>query len=259
MSEEVRKARHAVPRAMFWTIVLNGVLAYAIVLVLLFCLGDLSAALDAPFPIIEICTQATGSLPAATAMVCGLLVISVAVTLGSIASASRLTWAWARDGGLPAWFSYISPRHRVPVRSVWLPILVVMCLACLNIASSAAFGAFISLASLALFTSYAIAISCMLRARILGIVQYGGWTLGRLGVATNIYALLYTGYMMVFFCFPQYLPVTGSNFNYALPIFAFVVLVALLLWVARARKHWPGLNKEVIDIVLADSDRNTKD
>jgi len=90
-------------------------------------------------------------------------------------------------------------------------------------------------------------------------VQYGGWTLGRFGIAINIYALLYTSYMMVFFCFPQYLPVTGSNFNYALPIFALVVLMALLLWVVKARKHWPGLNKEVIDVVLADSDRNTKD
>lgn len=259
LSEEVRKARHAVPRAMFWTIALNGVFAYAIILALLFCLGDLQAAIDAPFPIIEICMQATNSLPAATAMVCGLLVISCAVTLGSIASSSRLTWAWARDGGLPAWFAHINPRHRIPIRSIWLPIFVVMCLACLNIASYAAFGAFISLASLALFTSYMIAISCMLRARLQNQVQYGGWTLGKLGVPVNVFALLYSCWMSVFFCFPQYLPVTGSGFNYALPIFAFVILVALLLWFARARKHWPGLNKEVIDIVLADMDRATRD
>ena len=259
MSEEVRKARHAVPRAMFWTIALNGVLAYAIILVILFCMGDLSDALNAPFPIIEICYQATGSMKAATAMVSGLLVISVAVTLGSIASASRLTWAWARDGGLPAWFSQISPRHRVPVRSIWLPIFIVMCLACLNIASYAAFGAFISLASLALFTSYAIAIGSMLRARLQKKVQYGGWHLGVWGVPINIFALVYSGWMMVFFCFPQWLPVKGDNMNYALPIFAFVVFVALGLWFARARKHWPGLNKEIIDTVLADADRPTKD
>lgn len=49
------KARHAVPQAMFWTIALNGVLAYAIVLVMLFCMGDINAALNSPFPIIESC------------------------------------------------------------------------------------------------------------------------------------------------------------------------------------------------------------
>lgn len=259
MSEEVKRARQAVPRAMFWTIALNGVLAYAINMVILFCLGDLEAALSAPFPIIEICMQATGSLKAATAMVCGLLVISVAVTLGSIASASRLTWAWARDGGLPAWFSHISTRHRVPVRSIWLPIVIVMCLACLNIASFAAFEAFVSLATLALLSSYLIAISCMLRARLQNKVQYGGWTLGRLGVPLNIFALIYTAWIMIFACFPQYLPVTGAGMNYALPIFAFVLLVALGLWFGRAKQHWPGLNKEIIDVVLADADRNTKD
>lgn len=258
MSEEVRKARHAVPRAIFWTVAINGILAYAIILVMLFCLGDLDATVNAAFPIIEICTQATGSVRTATAMVSGLLIISCAVTLGSIASASRLTWAWARDGGLPTWFSHISKRHRVPVRSIWVPIIVVMCLACLNIGSYAALGAFISLASLALFTSYAIAIGCMLRARLMNIVQHGEWSLGSYGIPVNIFALIYTGWMMVVFCFPQYVPVTGENFNYALPIFAFVVIVALILWFARARKHWPGLNKEVIESALADADRSTK-
>ena len=51
MSEEVKKARQAVPRAMFWTIAINGILAYVISLVLLFCLGEFEAALTAPFPI----------------------------------------------------------------------------------------------------------------------------------------------------------------------------------------------------------------
>ena len=243
----------------FWTIVLNGILAYAIILVMLFCMGDIDAALSAPFPIIEICQQATGSLGAATAMVCGLLVISCAVNLGSIASASRLTWAWSRDGALPAWFSYISPRHRVPVRSIWLPVFITMVLACLNIASYAAFGAFIALASFGLFASYLIAIGCMLHARLQGRVQYGGWTLGKFGVPINAFAIVYTAYIMVFLVFPAFLPVEGNNMNYALPIFGFVFLLALGLWFGWARNNWPGLNKEIIDIVLKDSDRDTKD
>ena len=178
---------------------------------MLFTMGDLIAVAKAPFPIIQICLQATGSLPAATAMVSGLLIISCAVTLGSIASASRLTWAWARDGGLPAYFSHISPKHRVPVRSIWLPILVTMVLACLNIASYAAFGAFIALSSLSLLTSYGIAIACMLRARLQNKVRYGGWTLGKLGVPINVFALLYTGWIMIFCCFPSYMPITGIS------------------------------------------------
>lgn len=244
---------------MFWTIVLNGILAFSIILVFLFCMGDLEEARNAPYPILVIIVQATGSPTAATVLVTCLAVISCAVNLGSIASTSRLTWAWSRDGGLPAWFSYIDPRLRIPVRSIWLPILVVMVLACLNIGSYAAFGAFIALSSLAMFTTYLIPISCMLRARLQKKVQLGEWNLGRFGVPINIFAMIYTAYMMIFFCFPAFLPVTGAGMNYALPIFAFVVLVALGLWFGWARKNWPGLNKEVIDTVLADSDRRTKE
>lgn len=92
---------------MVWTVVTNSVLAYAIVVCILFTMGSIDDALNSSFPIIEICQQATGSVRAATAMVCGLLVISLSVNLASIASVSRLTWAWARDGALPSWFAYV--------------------------------------------------------------------------------------------------------------------------------------------------------
>ncbi|GMF76276.1 unnamed protein product [Aspergillus oryzae] len=92
---------------MVWSVATNAVLAYAIVICMLFTMGSVEDALNASFPIIEICQHATGSTQAATAMVCGLLVLGLSVTLASIASASRLTWAWARDGALPRWFSYV--------------------------------------------------------------------------------------------------------------------------------------------------------
>lgn len=111
MSEEVRKAKEAVPRAMFLTNVINGCLAYAMTIVILYTMGPLEDALKWTFPIIEICLQATGSAKAATAMVCGLLIISLSVNLASIASVSRLTWAWSRDGALPTWFSAVSVNH----------------------------------------------------------------------------------------------------------------------------------------------------
>jgi amino acid transporter len=109
MSEEVRRARHAVPRSMFYTVAVNGLLAYSMVICVLFTMGPLKDAQTSSFPIIEICLQATGSKPATTAMVCGLLIISLSVNLASIASVSRLTWAWARDGALPEFFAYVCP------------------------------------------------------------------------------------------------------------------------------------------------------
>jgi choline transport protein len=107
MSEEVRKAKQAVPRALFWTIALNGVLAYVMVIVILASIGSIDDALNSSFPIIVIVQEVTGSVKATTAMITGLFIISFSVNLASIASVSRLTWAWSRDGGLPSWFSLV--------------------------------------------------------------------------------------------------------------------------------------------------------
>jgi choline transport protein len=122
----------------------------------------------------------------------------------------------------------VSPKHRVPVRAVWLPILVVMVLACLNVASTAAFGAFIALSSMGLFTSYLIAISCMVHARFQKDgVQFGEWNMGKLELPVNLFAIVYTAYVTIWLPFPSSLPVTRTNMNYALPIFAFTTFFAL--------------------------------
>jgi choline transport protein len=259
MSEEVRKARHAVPRAMFWSIVMNGALAYGMVLVILYTAGDVEDLLSSGYPLLLICINATQSVKAGSAMVGLAMIVTLACNLGSIASASRLTWAWSRDGALPAYFAKIDPKHRIPVRSVWLPVFIVMLLALLNIGSSIAFSVIVALSTLGLYQSYLIAICCMIWARYRGVVEPAGWSLGRYGVYINVFAVIYSAYIMVFLCFPSFLPVTASGMNYALPINAFVQIIALLLWIFWAKKNWKGLNKEVIDAVVADSDRNTKD
>lgn len=108
MSEEVQKAKHAVPRALFWTITLNGIMAYGMVLALLFASGSLTDVLESSFPVLYILQNLTGSTKATTALVSSLFIITYCAELASIASVSRLTWAWARDGGLPAMFAFVT-------------------------------------------------------------------------------------------------------------------------------------------------------
>lgn len=147
----------------------------------------------------------------------------------------------------------------MPIRAVWLPVLIVMVLACLNIADTAAFGAFIALSSIGLFVSYFIAISCMVHNRFRqDAVPMGDWSMGKLGLPVNIFALLYTAYVTIWLTFPAYLPVTGANMNYALPIFAATTLFAVAFWFLRARTHWPGLNKEVLRLVIEDGELHLK-
>ncbi|KAK1580725.1 LPXTG-domain-containing protein [Colletotrichum navitas] len=258
MAEEVRRAKQAVPRAMLWTIVINGVLSYGIIMAILFGMGGATEdILASDYPIIPLLFNAAGP-KAGTAMVCGLLIISFCVVTASLASVSRITWAWARDGGLPRYFAKVHPKHRVPIRSVWLPCIIVACLSLFTVGNNATatvFSAFTALSSLGLYSSYIIAISCMLHARVTGRighgleyqVQYGSWSLPKgWGVPINIYALLWSMYLTIWLPFPQTVPVTGTEMNYAGPIYVVAVVGALTLWFARGQKHWPGLNKTAI-------------
>jgi choline transport protein len=259
MSEEVRSARHAVPRAMFWSICLNSGLAFAMTIIYLFFLGDVDDVLGAYYGLVPIVINATGSVTAGSAMIGCFMVTVLAVFLGCIASTSRLTWAWSRDGALPSWFGYVDSRFRVPVRSLWLSVFVVAILLLLNLASAVAIGIVISLGTFGLFQSYFIAIGCMLYARAQGRVEDAGWSLGRWGWPINVAAMIYTAWVGVFTVFPNYLPITGDYMNYALPINVGVWIFAAATWFAWAKKHWKGLNMEVFEAVLADADRATKD
>jgi amino acid transporter len=263
MSEEVRRARHAVPRAMVYTILINGTLALIMALVIMFQMGDVTPYLESGYPIIPIFMVIAGT-KAANALVSGLLIITYCVVAASLASVGRITWAWARDGALPKYFARVDPKHRVPIRALWLPILIVSLLSLLNIGSTAAtaFSAFTSLSSLGLYSSYIIAIACLLNARLTGIlgetsaarVQYGEWRLPKhMAVPINVYALVWTIYITIYLPFPTTYEVDGSNMNYALPIYAFVLLCATIGWFAWGRKHWPGLNASVIALVRKES------
>jgi choline transport protein len=112
MSEEVRNPSTVIPKILVQTIVINGGLSFVFVLVLLFCIGNVQDALHTAtgYPIIQIFYQATGSVKAATAMMSLVTLLGLTSSLGVVASVSRLTWAFARDGGLPFsdFFAHVS-------------------------------------------------------------------------------------------------------------------------------------------------------
>lgn len=77
-AEEIENASKVIPTSMIASVMLNGILGFSMVIALLFCLGDVAAALATPtgFPFIEVYRNATNSDAGATAMVrrsaCGL-------------------------------------------------------------------------------------------------------------------------------------------------------------------------------------------
>ncbi|KAE9393861.1 putative amino acid permease, partial [Gymnopus androsaceus JB14] len=250
MSEEVHKAATTIPRIIMLSIIINAVLAFAFLIGLLYSIGNIEDALSSPtgYAIIEIFFQATRSTRAATAMMASIIIIALCATFGILASVSRLTWAFARDGGLPfsSFFSYVNPHYHIPIRSIGLVTTIVMLLSLINIGSTVALNAVLSLTTLALYISYLIPITLLFIKRIKKEhVDFGPFTLGRFGFIVNLYAIIYGVFIVIFIPFPPFLLVTGATMNYAAPVFGGVLLLALVDWVVRGHRQFCGPVQEV--------------
>ena len=105
MSEEIQNASMAVPQALVLTMGINGALGWAMLIALMFCIGDIQAALDAEdtigYPFIEIFQQAVSSTAGTAVMTSIVVIMAICATVGTVAASTRLLWAFARDQGVP--------------------------------------------------------------------------------------------------------------------------------------------------------------
>ncbi|KAK5701187.1 hypothetical protein LTR17_022804 [Elasticomyces elasticus] len=244
MSEEVRRAGLAVPRAMMWSYTANAVIGVVVVFAYLYSIPDVDAALSSPtgFPILYVLQSATywGTLPIAIM----LIMIATAGCIGCNASASRETFAFARDDGLPFknWLAKVTPKSLIPLNSVLITCIITFLLSLINIGSTVAFNAIISLQLIALMATYATSIACVLFKRIKGEhnLPSAQWSLGRSGKAINTVALVYSIYLVFWIGWPPLQAVTPASFNWATPMFGAIFLFSLVFYYTSGRKVYKG-------------------
>lgn len=133
---------------------------------MLFCFVDPATVLGTStgMPIVELILQATKSRAAATILALMLTICFINGTIGSVASASRLVYAMARDEGLPrhSFFSHIDPKLNVPVRTIVLCYLFNVAFGLLYLGPSVAFNAYTAACTIFLNISYSFPIIVLL-------------------------------------------------------------------------------------------------
>ena len=67
----------------------------------------------------------------------------------------------------------------------------------------------------------------------------------------NVVALVWTVYLTIWLPFPTTIPVTGTNMNYAGPIYGVVVMAAVMYWLAHGKGRWEGLDEKALGMVEA--------
>ncbi|KAL4925282.1 putative GABA permease [Aspergillus undulatus] len=249
LGEEMDNPAVAVPYCMLSSVAINGVMGFAFLLAVLFCMGDMTTALGSPtgYPIIEIFRIVTGSQAASSAMTFTLIFTAWLGTIALIASAARMVWSLARDKGIPChgYFAKVDNKTGIPSRPILATGAVLFLLGLVNIGSTTAFNAIISLAVLGLHVSYLVPVALMLWCRLSTAnvaFTYGPWKLGRFGIPINIVSVVYLSYTSIFMVFPPYQPVTAENMNYASLIFGAVLVFSWIYWIWKGRKQYTGPN-----------------
>ncbi|KAK0269392.1 hypothetical protein LTR35_014881 [Friedmanniomyces endolithicus] len=245
MSEEVRDAGLSVPRAMIGSILLNGIIGFIALIPFLFALPSIDDAVSDPsgFPLVYVLNLA--GMPNVTiALIFLQLLILMVGNVAYQAATGRQTFAFARDGGMPfsKWIGHINLRYHLPVNAVLLTAVITLVLCLINLGSSDAFNAILSLAAVAQMATYSISISCVLYRRLTAphLLPTAQWGLGRWGVPVNAAGAAYAWFAFFWAFWPSGTPVTATSMNYAVVMFGGVMILAMLYFVVRARKTYAG-------------------
>jgi amino acid transporter len=136
----------------------------------------------------------------------------------------------------------VHPKLHVPVNALMITSGTVVLLSLINIGSTTAFNAIISLQLAALMMTYAVSIACILYRRLQHpeLLPHARWSLGRFGPAINAGGLAYATFIF-FWCFwPIQTPVQPNTFNWAVVIFWSVTIGSGVVYLAWGRKNYVG-------------------
>lgn len=150
------------------------------------------------------------------------------------AAASRMVFAFSRDGALPGshLWRQVDRRTGTPRMAVLLAVVCAAVLALPSLYSPVAYAAITSINVVGITPAYAIPIYLRIKNR--DRFRPGPWNLGNWGVAVGTIAVVWVVFVTVLFCLPQTRPADGGlvsveTFNYA-PIALLVVLALAWGW-----------------------------
>lgn len=244
MIEEIPNAAVEGPKIMIYCVAIGAFTGFVFLSCLLFVAGDIDQVIESSAgPLNQIIYNATGSKAGMVCLLIFPLVCLLFATISIMTTSSRMTYAFARDGGLPfsRVFARVHQRLDVPLESLGLTVVVVLIFGCVFLGSTSAFNAITSASVVALGLSYGIPImiNCLRGRKQLPptrtfiLPEWFGWTINLMGIA---FVMVTT----VLFVFPPELPVTGSNMNYCIVAFAIVFIISMIQWFVDGRKNYTG-------------------
>lgn len=239
MAEECASPAVKVPQAISLCVPVGGFAGLFFILPICFTLPPMEDIITAPAgqALPYIFHRVMGSPGGGLGLTFLVLVVTLFCSISITVAASRTTWAFARDDALPLakLWSKVNTRLGVPVWSLILLTIIQMLLGLINLGSSSAFTAFVSVGVIALAVAYFIPIFLSLVHRRRE-VSKAYFCCGRfLGPVINSIALAWIAFELVLFSMPTVLPVTKVSMNYASVVFMGFLAISGVWYALYAR------------------------
>ena len=185
-SEETMKAARSVPRAMVMSVVWSAIFGYIFLAPFVLMLPNMDEAAAQGWNVFFWGFDQKVSSGIKEIIYLIVFVAQLLCGLATVTSASRMIFAFSRDGGLPASgsLSKVSPKYRTPVAAIWtsavLSVLFVWGSSLVSVAGTSAYTIVVSCTVIFLFLSFTFPI-------VLGMMAWGTskwdkmgpWNLGR--------------------------------------------------------------------------------
>ncbi|KAF9918189.1 hypothetical protein BX616_009993 [Lobosporangium transversale] len=239
MSEETEKSYVNGPRGILMSIFASVMIGLGLALALTFGIQNYEDTFNsvsgaAPQIFLDCAGRKGGSVLIFIIVFAGFL-----CGVATVASNSRMLYAFARDGGLPfsSYWVVLNKRTQMPLRLVWLSVIVIIILALPSLGSTATLSAISGISIIGFTTSYAIPILLRITVGSSTFVQRE-FNLGRFSKPIGWIACIWTAFIFVIFNLPQKWPVNNMNeFNFTPAAVGFLLVFTTLTWFLSAR-HW---------------------
>ncbi|MGF0173193.1 amino acid permease [Streptomyces sp. Marseille-Q5077] len=234
LSEETRDAQVSASRGIIHAIGWSWLAGFVLLAGLTFAIQDYAGTVSTAtgVPPAQIFLDALG-VAGAKALLLVVIVAQLCCGNAETAAASRMVFAFSRDGALPGSHLWRQVDHRTgtPRKAVLLSVVCAAVLALPSLYSPVAYAAITSINVVGITPAYAIPI--FLRIKNRHRFRPGPWNLGSWGVIVGTIAVMWVVFVTVLFCLPQTRPdgalVSVDTFNYA-PIALFAVLALAWAW-----------------------------
>jgi amino acid transporter len=233
VSEETVDPRRRVPWGIVMAVVVSSVVGYLLLVALTLAIKDIPSVLNPRDASGHEIPAVIAILSAALGERAGGLVTALAAMamwfcgLSAVTWTSRVIYAFARDGGMPASATLrrVSASHLTPAPAIWLSVVIAFAATI----SSGTYAAVTSISVIGLYVAYIVPVYLAWRARGSAMeVPRGPWHLGRFGSAINLIAMLWVVFITIILAIPDHMRAGKTIVG---------LTVALSAWYFFAKRH----------------------